>query len=172
MTEKISLEDIEINKILPRDDVSLFNCGDEDLNEFIQNDALLQMQAKMNVTYLCRDKNNGKEPIGFLTISNDSIKIRNADKKRLGISYPAYPAIKIGRLATDKKYQRKNIGSYLIMWVIGLALEQCQKLGVRFISVDAYGDEEIQKFYIKNQFVQLDKSKDGNIPMYSDINSW
>jgi GNAT superfamily N-acetyltransferase len=166
----LSPDDIVIEKLQEEDNISSFDSGDEEINDFIQNDSLKQMQAKMNVTYLCKTKD--KTLIGFLTISSDSITINNADKKRLGIGYPAYPAIKIGRLGTHRDLQRLGIGSYMIQWVIGFAFEQCTKVGVRFISVDAYDTEEVQKFYRKNQFIRLNKSVDGNIPMYLDIDSW
>jgi len=172
MTGKISLDDIIIEKLIKNDDVSGFDCGDKDLNDFIQNDAISQMQAKMNVTYLCKYQNPQNHIIGFITISNDSIKINQSDKEKLEIKYSDYPAIKIGRLATHHHMKRKDVGSYMILWVIGFALNQCKKLGVRFISVDAYDEPHVKKFYKKNQFVELEKSKRGNIPMYTDIDSW
>jgi hypothetical protein len=40
----------------PDDDIGYFDCEDEDLNEFIREDALNQMNAKISVTYLCQYK--------------------------------------------------------------------------------------------------------------------
>lgn len=52
--ETINSSDLEIFKVKPYDDLSSFECGNEDLNEFIKLDALKQMNANLNVTYLCR----------------------------------------------------------------------------------------------------------------------
>ncbi|OPY24046.1 MAG: hypothetical protein A4E26_00564 [Methanobacterium sp. PtaU1.Bin097] len=52
----INLSDIDIHKMTPDDDIGYFDCEDEDLNEFIREDALNQMNAKISVTYLCQYK--------------------------------------------------------------------------------------------------------------------
>jgi len=52
--------------------------------------------------------------LAFFALSADAIKI-NA---KLEIKYPVYPAIKIGRLAVDKKYKCKGVGSTLINWIL------------------------------------------------------
>lgn len=154
-------------KRLDGHDFSDFDCNDEDLNEFIQKDAESQMQSKINVTYACIYEN---KPVGYMTLSSDSIKINSDDKKRLGIGYPVYPALKIGRLAVDKEYKRMHIGSSIILWVVGKALNLCEDVGIRFISVDSY--EDAQPFYEKNYFVKLEESEDKHIPMYSDLDHW
>lgn len=95
----INLSDLDIRKISPNDDASSFDCGDEDLNEFIRDDALKQMNAKINVTYLCRYK---RQVVAFFTLSADSIKINIDDLqsfKDKDIPYKEFPAVKIGRLA-------------------------------------------------------------------------
>jgi GNAT superfamily N-acetyltransferase len=166
MVEKVSPEELVIEK-LDDHDFSNFDCGDEDLNDFIQNDAKSQMKSRINISYACIYNDL---LVGFVTLSSDSIKINPEDKNRLGIGYPAFPALKIGRLAVHKDYKRKDIGTFIILWVVGKALDLCEEIGIRFISVDSY--EEVQLFYKKNYFVKLEESKDRHIPMYSDLDHW
>jgi GNAT superfamily N-acetyltransferase len=103
-------------------------------------------------------------------VSADSIKINDEDKKRMGVNYPAFPAIKIGRLAVHEDYKRRNVGSTLIRYTVGLALEWGEEVGVRFISVDAY--RGIEKFYKKNYFVELAECEDLHVAMYTDLEDW
>ena len=106
--------------------------------------------------------------IAFFSLSADSIKLN----KKLEISYRNYPAIKIGRLAVHKYFQRMHIGSILIDWIIGFCLELRKDIGVRFISVDAYNQEKTISFYNKNLFeaLQPEKNKNkNNMPMYRDL---
>lgn len=51
---------------------------------------------------------------------------------------PEYPAVKIGRLGRHKKYKNIKIGGEILMWGIGYIESLSEKLGVRFVTVDAY----------------------------------
>ncbi|MBP1945711.1 GNAT family N-acetyltransferase [Methanobacterium petrolearium] len=165
--KKISPEELTVEKLSRNHDLASFHCGDDDLDEFILQDALPQRKDRLNQTYICRYHG---EIIAFFTVSADSIKINKNDKKRIGVNYPAFPSIKIGRLAVHEDHKRKNVGSILIMYAVGLALELGEKVGVRFISVDAY--QGIEKFYEKNYFVELAECEDRHVAMYTDLEDW
>ena len=142
-----------------------FDCGDEDLNEFLLKDSISNIENSLSKIYLCLYDD---EVIGFFSLSADSIKING----KLEIHYPMYPAIKIGRLAIHKDYQGMHIGSILIDWIVGFCLELRSDVGIRFISIDAYNQEKIKNFYTKNLFEELEPHKNKkrrNIPMYRDL---
>jgi len=147
-----------------------FDCGDSDMNEFLMKDALKYIEGKIAVTYLCFCEN---ELIGYYSLSNDSIEIKGRDKRvlqELGKRQKTYPAIKIGRLGIDKRFWRKGIGSRIIEIVIGFGLRNSEHVGCRYISVDAYPQQEVVNFYKKNDFKCLKtKEKRKNIPMYLDL---
>lgn len=157
------LEIIKANKeILSNID---FDCGDDDLNEFLLKDSFSNIENSLSKIYLCL---YNCIVIGFFSLSADSIKINKA----LEINYPMYPSIKIGRLAIHKDYQRMHIGSILIDWIVGFCLELRKDIGIRFISIDAYNEENIKKFYNNNLFDELEPNKNKkrrNIPMYRDL---
>lgn len=105
------------------DSVSAFDCYDEDLNDFILNEASLYRNALLSVTYVVEDKITD-EVLAYFSLSNDKISISDfenktdfnrfrkhkfTNQKRLR----SYPAIKIGRLAIAKSAQRQSIGTYL-----------------------------------------------------------
>ena len=140
-----------------------FDCGDDDLNEFLLDDSFANIDNSLSKIYLCLYENN---VLGFFSLSADSIKIN----EKLKINYSTNPAIKIGRLAVHKDFQRKHIGSILIDWIVGFCLELRKDIGVRFISIDAYNQEKIIRFYNKNFFEILKSEKNKkNIPMYRDL---
>ena len=117
-----------------------FDCGDEDLNEFLLEDSFINIDNSLSKIYLCLYEN---KVVAFFSLSADSIKIN----EKLEIAYRTYPAIKIGRLAVHKDFQGMHIGSILIDWVVGFCLELRKDIGVRFISVDAYNREITISFY-------------------------
>ena len=75
-----------------------FDCGDEDLNEFLLKDSFENIKNNLCTIFLCIYE---EDVIGFFSLSADSIKIND----ELKIQYPQYPAIKIGRLAVSKEFQ-------------------------------------------------------------------
>ena len=139
-----------------------FDCGDDDLNEFLLIDSFSNIDNSLSKIYLCLYNDN---VIGFFSLSSDAIKIN----KKLEIEYPA---IKIGRLAIHKDFQHMHIGSILIDWIVGFCLELRKDIGIRFLSIDAYNSDGIISFYEKNLFEALQPNKNKNrrnMPMYRDL---
>lgn len=183
----IKPNDLNIRKLTPKECITGFDCGDEDLNEFIKEDALNQMDAKINVTYLCKYRGH---VAAFFTLSADSIKtvnISEEDKRFLehkGITYNYLPALKLCQLAVTQKYKSNHIGTYLVEKVIRQALDLSENIGLRYITVDAY--IKTHKFYTENEELDFniwpnmeykirrwnqssEKDKNATIPLYMDI---
>lgn len=156
------LADYEIRKLGLDDIVEQFDCGDEDLNDFIVNDAPLYRQNLLAMTYVLENKNTHKI-IAYLSVANDRISIKDfptntdfnrfrkhrfVNEKRL----KSYPAIKICRLGIDKSVQGQQIGTFLLDF-IGTLFVTDNKSGCRFLTVDAYS--QAIPFYLKNDFAFL-----------------
>lgn len=168
MKNSISADDIVIEKLRKTHDLSTFDCGDDDLNDFVSNEAFLQMKAKLNVSYICIVN---LEVAAFFTISADSIKINLDDLVKFRekhIYYQQFPSVKIGRLGVSKSFQGKKLGTLIILLIIGRILKLSKKIGVRFISVDAYKNSV--DFYKKNFFTEFTSDgKRETIQMYLDL---
>ena len=72
--------------------------------------------------------------------------------------FKSYPALKICRLATDRKYRGKGVGAMLVNLIVA-SYKNDSKAGCRFITVDAYADA--LDFYFKQGFAPLSKSDEG-----------
>ena len=161
---QINPSDIELLKATPEKLKDLnFNCGDDDLNEFLLKDSFDNLKNNLSVIYLLKYK---YEYIAYFSLSADSIRI-NED---LEVNYSYYPAVKIGRLAVSEKYQNKQVGTIIIWWIKAFCLTIRNNLGIRFISVDAYNNERTITFYKKNLFTELNCKRTISIPMYLDLN--
>ena len=158
-----------------------FESEDEELNDFLHNDAKNYLAQMLAVTYLIE---NDTDTIAYFCISNDNLKReigtnlselektvwnqlsrKIPNRKRRG----SYPAVKIGRLAVNKKYEGKGFGRILIDTVSSMYLEENQRSGCRFITVDA--NANAFSFYEKNGFCFItDKDADRkNRAMYFDL---
>jgi len=131
-----------------------FTCGNDDLDNFFLEDAFLQSQQLLCKNY-CFIKEEKPDIVCTFTLSNDSIKnnVPNARKKRIEKEIPyakhynSYPAVMIGRLGVNTKFQDKHIGSEVIDFIKAWFVDQRNKTGCRFLLVDSYNNSNNFKFY-------------------------
>ena len=151
---------IDLEKLRPTDltsnlNLTSFDCGNYDLNDFIKNNALdYQKQHIAQTTCILY----GGEIVAYYTLACDALYLLNKEKRKSGIpfikgQYDTYPAIKICRMACINNYKRNRIESLLIKLIIGkvYTLNSENRIACRFITVDAYPGA--QKFYEKQGFV-------------------
>lgn len=140
MNRSIDLSKLRIERL---DDHSIadFSSDIGDLNEFLCENSHIQMDARINVTYVAIYED---VVVAYFTLSADSIRLKDigeTGKKLLGkkgIRYPSLPALKLCRLAVQEKYTNNSIGTYLVEKIIRQAQDLSSKIGLRFITVDAY----------------------------------
>lgn len=161
-------ENIRIRRLGADDIVSQFDCGDEDLNDFILTDAPLYYRVRLATSYLLEDGVSG-DVIGYFSLAYDRISLTdfpsnsayNRFRKQFfaqGKMFKSYPALKICRLAIDSRYRGEGFGAMLVNMIIA-SYKNDSKAGCRFITVDAYSGA--LDFYSKQGFVPLSKSDEG-----------
>ena len=145
-------------------DLSNFECDSEDLTNFLKDDALTQQKRKLNLTKLiiCDD-----ELIGYVSLLTDTIPLKDIRdeetrkdiKNQLNITSKKrkLPAIKIGRLAIDKKYSKQGLGSEILMSILFNIKNLAESsVGLRFVTVEGY--DKAYNFYVEhNNFINLKK---------------
>ncbi len=150
------------------DDLPVFICQDEDLNDFLWGDALENQASRLSVTWIVRY--NGRI-VGFCTLINDSIKTKWMHcEKGPEYEYTHYPALKIARLATHKDYEGRGIGTAMLEYATAVALKLSDEVsGCRILTVDSKTDSV--GFYQKYgyQLANVDGTHRETIPLYKDI---
>lgn len=145
-----------------------FSCGDDDLDDFFNNEAVLYREKLMGKTYclievLTPEETNqsGKEYriIVAFTVANDSLRIydlpNNRRKKLIESTHKhlkRYPGVLIGRLGVNKDYCGKGYGSEILDYVKNWFSEPENKTGCRFVIVDDLNSPRVLKFYSENKF--------------------
>ncbi len=157
----------------------LFDCGDEDLNEFLLDDAKSYLEQLLAVTYLVME---GDALAAFFSLSNDKLTCVPDDSvakriwNRMQRHIPNikrrrnYPAVKIGRLGVCTAMQGGGLGQEILDWLKILFLTE-NRTGCRFITVDAYNNPKTITFYERNEFrflTDADKNADTR-QMYFDL---
>lgn len=133
-----------------------FDCGDEDLNDFLLNDAKAFHKKQIAFTYILED--DGRI-LAYFCLLNDKISRQDSSNlmwKRIKKEFPiekqfsSYPAVKIGRFAVDKSAHGSGLGTWLMTSLKFLLQEKHIVSAFRFITVDAYINAI--PFYEKNEF--------------------
>ncbi len=153
-----------------------FDCGNQDLNDFLLSDSKPYLNKLLSVTYILE---NDDDIVAYFSVSNDKISIPDSDRatwRRIKALFPHskhrsdYPAVKIGRLAVNIKYRNNGIGSDILNFVKQFFISN-NRTGCSFITVDAL--REAIYFYLKNDFKYLDKasanSNSDTCLMYYDL---
>lgn len=166
----MKIEDIKENyyfeTLTEEHDLSDFDCGDEDLNNFLKDDALAQQQEKLNVTKLVMC--DGKI-IGYTSLLTDTLKLKNIKDEKLRLKIKGklgvtsknreISAVKIGRFAIDRRYSGKGIGSHILDNILGNLKKISENdVGFRFIIVEGYA-KAFNFYVVKNGFISLEKDE-------------
>ena len=135
-----------------------FDCGNDDLNDFVRNDAERHRSELIAETYSFSYQFDDGTciPLAFVSLSNDTIKRRHLAASILetipeGLRYEPLPAVKIGRLGVLKEFHNLDVGTALLNLLKQLFTTE-NRTGCRFLTVDAYNDPHVLGFYRKNGF--------------------
>ena len=171
---------LNIVKLEENEIVTSFDCGDDDLNDFILCESPLYRKEKLSVTYVLEYNAdlNHNNVIAFFSLANDRISISDFDNKTKYNRFSrrfnnrkrlkSYPAAKIGRLGVSVSAKGKGFGGMLLDFIKSFFVSD-NKTGCRFITVDAYA--AAIPFYLRNGFVPLNE-EDADEPtrlLYFDL---
>ena len=167
----------DIVRLTKETKIKSFDCGDDDLNDFLNKDAKNYLASLFTVTYLIQ---RDTEILAYFSLSNDRItrydfgksewnklnrNVANDKRKK------SYPAVKLGRLAVDKQSAQLGFGKLILFYIRETYANVLQTAGCRFITVDAYA--AVTDFYERNGFkfmTQEDEGKDTRA-MFFDLKS-
>lgn len=148
MNKEEFVNNYKIEKLDDKHRLNKFSSGNEKLDDYLINHALIHQKHNFNVNYLLINKTNN-EIEGYFNILTDLIMIKKVPEN-IKQFFDDAPAVKIGRLALDEKYQKQGIGSILLINITQEIKRISYKIGIKYITVDAYCKK--RKFYEKNGF--------------------
>ena len=143
-------------RLTPDYELTDFDCGDEQLNNFLFEDAKPSLELRVANTFILED--DGRIA-AYFCILNDKVskdEVIGSRWKKIRSNFPqskqfrSYPTIKIGRFAVSKDYRGQQVGRRLMNIVKDLLHHSASNSAFRFITVDAYFSAV--PFYEKNGF--------------------
>jgi hypothetical protein len=147
--------------------IESFDCDEPTMNTFFRNECLDEQKLGLNSTYALYYKG---ELAALCSICADKISLATSEKDNMNLPRNSVPAVKIARLARDKKFRDLRLGIYLFDYVRLQILESSENIGIRLITLDAY-PERVEYYKSIGFIVNANQGKNSNntVSMRFDI---
>jgi GNAT superfamily N-acetyltransferase len=126
-------------------DRATFSCGEPSLDGYLQRQASQDVKRDLAACYVLAERDRATI-IGYYTLSATSVELTDlppALAKKSG-RYPLVPAVLLGRLAVDHRFQGQGMSGLLLMDALRRTLRT--GLGIKLMVVDALNDSAA-RFY-------------------------
>lgn len=131
-------------------DVTKFDCGEPSLDQWLKTRAIKNNLVGASRCFVICNK---KEVVGYYCLSAGAIS-RDAAPKSMRRNMPdPLPVLVLGRLAIDKKYHNKGIGSALLRDAMIRSVNIAEDAGIFAILIHSLS-EQAKQFYISRGFVE------------------
>lgn len=160
----IDVAELSLSPLGELDSGGDFDCRDQEFTGHLRANAAYDMKVQMGLTYLAR---RDKQVAEFMTLAMGHLD--KAGQRTLGIgAYGNIPVLAITALATDRRYERRGVGRYMVSSAILLATDMSKRAACKAVYLNA--DLDAVGFYKKLKFKPLTRSPDtGGRPMYFDL---
>jgi GNAT superfamily N-acetyltransferase len=129
--------------------ISAFDCGQVDLNTWLQKFALQNQAANGARTYVGLA---GGVVVGYYSLAVSQLEYDGAALRlQKGLARHPIPVILLARLAVHKNWQKQGVGQALLRDAILKTVEVSEVAGVRALIVHAK-DDEARRYYERFNF--------------------
>lgn len=127
-----------------------FDCGIENLNDFLKRFARQNNEKGLGRTYVAVQQGHAIV-CGYYTIASGSISFDSIPE-----NLPRYPipVVHLGRLAVDKAFQGQRLGKVLLADALKRTVKLSDQLGIYAVEVHALTNDA-REFYLKFGFTEL-----------------
>ena len=129
-------------------DVSAFDCGVVDLDEWLKKRALANEETGASRTYVvCA----GGRVVGYYALASGGVaQVQAPGRVRRNMPNPL-PVMIVGRLAVDRTWQGRSVGRSLLRDAVMRTVQAAKIGGIRAILVHAIS-EDAKRFYERYGF--------------------
>jgi len=133
-----------VEKLTQSHDVSLFDCGDVELNEWLKRYAFVNSLSDSAQTYVAHRK---MRVVGYYSLSAGAVRPEESPARiAKGLAKHPIGVILLARLAAEKREQAKGLGQALLKDAFLRIASAADTVGARAVLVHAV-DERARLFY-------------------------
>ena len=140
-------------EMLDRHDRTQFSCGTDALDAYFKQQVTQDVRRRVTACFVALEVETGIVA-GFYTLAAASVAMPDlpeATARKLP-RYPSIPAIRVGRLAVDKRFRGRGLGGALLADATRRGLKS--EVGAFALLVDAKDDDAIA-FYLHHGFQRI-----------------
>ncbi|HLU23322.1 MAG TPA: GNAT family N-acetyltransferase [Bacillaceae bacterium] len=150
-------------KFLPLDQthhlVQGFSCGDSWIDGYLKQPSNAIFDHKMGISSTTTLVYEG-EVIAFFTANSSHLEIPMEEAREIGLQDDLFiPAIEVKFVGVREDLKERGIGTYLLQYIIGKALEITPVFTCRYIFL--WSVEEKLRYYEKRYFQRTGKEENG-----------
>ena len=135
------------------DDRHSFDCGRESLNVWFRRNALRNQQGDVSrVSVICEERTGAIA--GYVSLSAASIERGHLPKARQRNHPDPVPALLLGQLAVDLRFQGRGIARSLIYFALTTAVRVAREIGCMGLLTHPL-DDGLRGFYRRFGFEEL-----------------
>lgn len=131
-----------VRKLRSVDNVDGFDCGQKELNEFLQKYALVNQKANGSQTYVCCSSDS---VVGYYSLAVGGVVPETVPRRVLkGLARHPVPVMILARLAVDIEHQGKGLGQALLKDALLRTAQAAEIAGIRALLVHAKSESARQ----------------------------
>ena len=142
-----------IEPLGPSHDRASFTSGVAPLDRYLREQAMQDVRRRVTACFVALEA-PGAEIAGYYTLAAGGVPLTDLPEstvKRLP-RYPSVPVARLGRLAVDRAFRGRKLGSALL-WDAGMRASRSEIAAFALV-VDAK-DESAEAFYLHHGFIPL-----------------
>jgi predicted GNAT family N-acyltransferase len=134
-------------------DLTLFDCGEADLDDWLRKRAMQNLQLSASRTYvICAT--GSREVVAYYALAMGSILNRQATGSMRRNMPTVIPAVVIGRLAVTRNCQGTGLGGAILRDAVLRSRRAATEVSARLVIVHAL-TPAAEAFYLRHGFVRL-----------------
>jgi len=144
----------------------LFDCGEDEVNRFLREQALQDHEKDMSRTMVLVDNAADQTRIvGYHTLAMSQVRQEDIPKDKPKIKR-SIPVVLLGQLGVDRAFHGRGFGELLLMDAQARVDEISRRAGIRAMMLDAR-NERLATWYERHDFIRFP----GQLRMFKSIAS-
>jgi len=141
--------------ITEKPDIHAFDCGESGLNDYLRSYAGQNHRNGLGSTFVLVPYQGPPSAIGYYTLCMAQAEPQSLPEP-MGRKLPGYPApaVRLARLAVDRKWQSRGLGELLMVDAIRRTVIATRSVAAKFMIVDAK-NMKAREFYAKYGFISF-----------------
>ncbi len=145
---------LKIETLSKKHNRTIFDCGDSELNYFLQKTARQHLSKGISKTFVLIDESDPTMIIAYMTLVVCEVLADEIPHKWKNKYPKIIPAAKLARLAVSTNQQRKGYGELLIIDAMKKTLNVSRNMGISGLFVDAK-HKQAKNYYEQFGFIAL-----------------